>query len=239
MTETPDQPSQPAGTATSPPPAAEPTGRLAAVALGIAIAAGVVFIVAAIFFSGFALGCSNRHGGHYGARGMNFPGSGSRPGSASAAPLSGDFSNLTVDPNVVTDSTAFSAATTVLDPDGQPGVSTIYAHRDGTRQITNNVLVLPDTASATSTISGFQAGLGGKIANAKSQPAAAGTGGTLVSGKSRDGTKSVTVLTFTERNTATEIEFDGPANDPAPNDLVTQYGQQQDSAIKTQLMSGQ
>jgi hypothetical protein len=42
----------------------------------------------------------------------------------------------------------------------------------------------------------------------------------------------VTVLSFTEGNVATTIEFDGPSNDPAPPDFVTELGQKQDTAIK-------
>jgi hypothetical protein len=38
----------------------------------------------------------------------------------------------------------------------------------------------------------------------------------MVSGTSAGGPGSATVLTFTEGNVATTIEFDGPPNDPAP-----------------------
>ena len=54
-------------------------------------------------------------------------------GSAAAAP--GDYSTLPVDPNVVTDSTAYSAAAPILNPNGQPGVTAVYTHRDGTRPL--------------------------------------------------------------------------------------------------------
>jgi hypothetical protein len=59
-----------------------------------------------------------------------------------------------------------------------------------------------------------------------------GTGGTLVSGTSPDGVQSVSVLTFTEGNAATTIEFDGPPNDPVPHDMAVDLGQKQDAAIK-------
>ena len=54
----------------------------------------------------------------------------------------------------------------------------------------------------------------------------------MVSGMSPDGTKSVTVLSFTEGNAATTIEFDGAPNDPAPSDLVLELGRKQDTAIR-------
>jgi hypothetical protein len=49
---------------------------------------------------------------------------------------------------------------------------------------------------------------------------------------SPDGSKSVTVLTFTQGNAATTIEFDGLPKDPAPVDLVLELGRKQDTAIR-------
>jgi hypothetical protein len=156
-------------------------------------------------------------------------------GGFNAAAAPGDYSTLPVDPNIVTDSLAYTAAAPVLNPNGQPGVNTVYNHRDGSHQITNTILVLPDPAAATAAMNGSQANLTNTVTNSKTQPAQVGSGGTVVSGTSPDGSKSVTLLTFTEGNTATTIEFDGPPKDPAPADVVDQYGQQQDDAIKTQL----
>jgi hypothetical protein len=62
-----------------------------------------------------------------------------------------------------------------------------------------------------------------------------GTGGTVITGPSPDGTKSVSVLLFTEGNAAASIEFEGPAKDSVPLDMVTDYGQKQDTAIKDSL----
>jgi hypothetical protein len=49
---------------------------------------------------------------------------------------------------------------------------------------------------------------------------------------SPDGSKSVSVLSFAEGNTATTIEFDGTPKDPRPTDLVLELGQKQDTAIR-------
>jgi hypothetical protein len=152
---------------------------------------------------------------------------------AAAAPP-GDYSGLPVDPNVTTDSQAYTAAPPVLNPNGQPGVVATYNHRDGTRQIINTILVLPDPAAATAA---SQASINNKVNGAKTQKEPVGTGGTLVTGTSLDGSKSVRLLTFVEGNTATTIEFDGPPKDPAPIDVVQDYGDKQDAAIKAQLES--
>jgi hypothetical protein len=158
-------------------------------------------------------------------------------GFSTAAAQPGDFGAIPVSPNVITDSAAYTAAAPVLDPNGQPGVTTVYTHRDNTRQITNTILVLPDPQAATAELSQVQSGLGEKVSNGKTQSAAVGTGGTVVSGLSPDGTKSVSVLLFTEGNAAASIEFEGPKNDSVPMDMVVDYGQKQDTAIRDSLTS--
>jgi hypothetical protein len=149
-----------------------------------------------------------------------------------AAAQPGDFSTLPVDPNLITDSLAYNAAPPIFNPNGQPGVEAVYTHRDGSRQITSTILVLPDAQAATGALDGARAALAGKVANGKTQPAAVGSGGTMLTGMSPDASKSVTVLSFTEGNTATTIEFDGAPNDPAPSDLVLELGRKQDTAVR-------
>ncbi|MFG1931730.1 hypothetical protein ACGFK1_13895 [Mycobacterium sp. NPDC048908] len=147
-----------------------------------------------------------------------------------AAAQPGDLSTLPVDPNLITDSLAYNAAPAVFNPNGQPGVETVHTHRDGSRTITSNILVLSDAQAATAALEGARGQLA--VADGKSQPAAVGSGGAMLTGMSPDGSKSVTVLSFTEGNTATTIEFAGAANDPAPEDLVLELGRKQDTAIR-------
>lgn len=150
-------------------------------------------------------------------------------GMASAAAQPADYSRLPVDPNVLTDSLAYSMAPLDINPDGQQGVRAVYNHREGaSRQITTTILFLPDPAAATASLGGAAA----DVINQQSQPAPVGNGGTIVTGTSPDGVQSVAVLTFTEGNAATTIEFDGPPKDPVPQDLVIDLGQKQDEAIK-------
>src|SRR6201995_1896340 len=63
-----------------------------------------------------------------------------------------DFPALPVDPNIVTDSAAYTAAPPILNPNGQPGVETVFTHRDSTRTITDTILVLLDPAAATAAL---------------------------------------------------------------------------------------
>lgn len=152
---------------------------------------------------------------------------------AAAQPI--DYGALPVDPNAITDSTAYTATAPLLNPQGQPGVEAVYTHRDGTRQITDTILVLADAPAATAAMDQARSTLAGQVTASTTQPVSVGTGATIVSGTSPDGTRSVAVLTFTEGNAFTAIEFEGPPNDPAPVDLVTEYGQRQATAIRDAL----
>jgi hypothetical protein len=70
-----------------------------------------------------------------------------------------------------------------------------------------------------------------RVVNGKTQSAAVGNKGTVVSGTSPDGTQAVSVLRFVEGNTLATVEFAGPQRDPAPIDFIVDYGQHQDAAI--------
>jgi hypothetical protein len=153
-------------------------------------------------------------------------------GSAAADPA--DYTVLLVNPNDVTDSMAYSAAAPVQNPNNQQGVSAVYSHRDG-RQITETVLVLPDAAGAAAAMNASQGDAANRIANEKTQPVQVGTGGTLLTGSSADGSKSMSLLLFTQGNAAATVEFDGPPKDPAPTEFVVDFGQKQDTAIRNAL----
>jgi hypothetical protein len=153
-------------------------------------------------------------------------------GSASAAP---DYGTLPVNPNVITDSTAYVPTPPVSDPDGQQGVRQEFNHRDGSRGITTTILVLPSAQAATDAMNAWRDGLGSVVTNPTSGPVPVGAGGTWVTGVSPNGTQSVGVLMFTRGNAAVDVQFDGPLNDPVPPDLATQYGDDQVAAIDRQL----
>lgn len=145
-------------------------------------------------------------------------------GSAAAQP---DLNTLPVDPNLLTDSLAYSSVPFVLNPNGQQGIKAEYNHREGgTRSITTSILLYPNEQAALASLSAAAAGVG----NPRKIPAPVGDNGTLVAGTSPNG-GSTSVLTFTQGNAATTIEFDGPINDPAPDEFVIDLGKKQDTAI--------
>ncbi|AQA01832.1 hypothetical protein BVC93_04565 [Mycobacterium sp. MS1601] len=145
------------------------------------------------------------------------------------------YAALPVDPNIISDSTAYIGQPPVLDPGGQPGVEQTFAHRDNSRQIVDTVLVAPNPQAAAGALQNMQAELPSLVAAPTTEPVDVGENGSVSTGLSPDGSQSVSVLLFTRGTTATEVQFSGAANDPVPLDLVVLYGQQQDQAIRQQL----
>lgn len=144
-----------------------------------------------------------------------------------------EFANLLINPNDMTDPDfVFTAKEPPqADPGGQPGVAAVFTHNDGSREIRDTILVLADAAAATAALEKAKASLGDSVKGGTPAPAEVGTGGTLASGSSPDGSKSVSVLLFTEGRAFTTLQFTGPPKDPAPADFVTEVGQKQATVI--------
>ncbi|OFJ55514.1 hypothetical protein FZ046_10495 [Mycolicibacterium grossiae] len=149
-----------------------------------------------------------------------------------AASAVADPATLPVDPNVVTDSTAYIAQQPILDPNGQRGVEQTFTHRDGSRQITDTIVMLADPQAAVASLEANRSDAASMVVRQTSTPVPVGENGTVITGTSPDGSHAVTVLLFTRGATSAEIAFQGGPNDPVPNDLVIDYGQRQDDAIQ-------
>jgi len=160
------------------------------------------------------------------------------PTSAVAAPTTSavpaDYINLLIKETDIVAPEAFTAKPPIPNPGGQPGVATSFSNADGSHVIGDTILVFADEATANTALEAAKAALGQSV-NGTPQPADIGTGGTMASGASPDGSKSVTVVLFTEGKTFTTLEFDGPVAAEAPEDFVTDVGQKQDAAIKAGL----
>jgi len=151
-------------------------------------------------------------------------------GTGSAA--ADDYTSWVIDPNVVVDTLAYTADAPAPNPGGLPGATVVYNHRDG-RTITDSVWMLADPAAATAAVAQAQSTV--TILNPKMEPVAVGTGGQLISGTSPDGTKSRSLLSFTEGKAASTIEFTGPLNDPVPTEVAIEIGGAQDALIKSKM----
>ena len=121
------------------------------------------------------------------------------------------------------------------NPNGRPGAEVLLVNEQQTKAINILLIALDDKSAGASALSDAQAGLAKTVSPGPSQPSIVGTGGTVVSGNSPDGKKSVTVLLFTEGATLARIEFDGLPGVPAPADFVTNVGQKQAIALRVGL----
>jgi hypothetical protein len=154
--------------------------------------------------------------------------------SSSAQAQPADYTELLIKATDINAPEVFTASPPVQNPNGTPGVATSFSNPDGTHVIGDTILVLPDPSAAASALDSAKTALGGSV-NGTPGPSDIGSGGTTVSGNSPDGTKSVTVLLFTQGRAFTTLEFDGPANAAVPPDFVTDVSQKQVTAIKNGL----
>jgi hypothetical protein len=131
--------------------------------------------------------------------------------------------------------TGFIAGAPETSPKGKPGVVGVFKSQDGSRQITDTVLVLTDEAAAKSALAASVAGIGRSVSIPTPQSFSVGDNGTLFSGSSPDQSKSVTVVMFTQGRAFITLEFDGAPNDPVDADFANDVGKKQDAAVKAGL----
>ena len=164
----------------------------------------------------------------------------STAGSQSSSPEaeSGGYAKLLIKAeDIALPGDTFTAAPPTQNPNRKAGVATVFSNQGDTREIGDTILILPDPAGAATALDGAKASLGNSVTGGEPQPAEVGAGGTIVSGTSPDGSKSVTVVLFTEGKAFVTLEFDGKPDDPVPPDFATGIGQKQDAAIKSGLPS--
>ena len=155
--------------------------------------------------------------------------------SSSAPAQPSDYTGLLIrETDISAGGEPFIAMAPTPNPNGQPGVAGEFRNQSGTRVIGDTILILPDASAAATALENAKGALGSTVTGTP-QPAAVGTGGTIVSGTSPDGAKAVTVLLFTEGKAFTTLEFDSAPDDPVPPDGVIDLGQKQDTAIKNGL----
>jgi hypothetical protein len=162
--------------------------------------------------------------------------SSSSSASSSASAAGADYGNLLIKAtDIELPGDTFTAEQPQLNPGGVPGVSTNFNNQAQTRVIGDTIVVLPDETGASTALAGSLKAMNQAVVNGQPTSAPVGTGGTITSGTSPDGSKAVTVLLFSEGKAVATMEFDSAPNDPVPADFVTAVGQKQDDAIKAGL----
>ena len=160
----------------------------------------------------------------------------SPPQSTPAGRVAPDYRRLLIEPgDINTGTDTFATRSSTTNPGGSDGVSALFVNQHDTRAIGDTILILPDSAAATTTLNTTVSAIGTIITGGRPQPSPVGTGGTVVSGTSPDGSKAVTVLLFTEGRAVVRLEFDSAPGDPMPPQVVTDVGKQQEIAVRTGL----
>jgi hypothetical protein len=167
-------------------------------------------------------------------------------GPTSSAPARpSDYTGLLIQATDIDAPVPFTAGPPTSNPNGQPGVAITFstqphpADENGLTveevRIRDTIQVLPDPAAATSALNSAKTGQGSVVGDPKTDSTNVGTDGAILSGKSPDGSKGVTVLLFTEGRGFVTLEFEGPVDSSPPPDFVTDVGQKQDAAVKKGL----
>ena len=144
-----------------------------------------------------------------------------------------DYTRLLIqDRDISEPNDTYTAQSPISNPDGRPGAEVLLVNQNQTKAINVLLVGLPTPADGPSALGEAVANLAKTVTGSAPQPSPVGTGGTVVTGTSPDGTKSVTVLLFTEGATLARIEFDGVAGQPAAPAFVTDVGQKQDIALR-------
>lgn len=162
------------------------------------------------------------------------------PTSASGAAQPSDFSNLLIKAtDIVVPGDSFNAPKTRQLTDPAPGIEGVFLNQNGSRSITDSLLVYPDQAAADKDrdplTKSYVDPQNGAIKGGTPAPADVGTGGTIISGPSADGSKAKTSVIFGEGKVVALVEFESAPNDPVPADIALDVARKQDAAIKAGL----
>jgi len=129
----------------------------------------------------------------------------------------------------------FYSGPVVHDPGGKPGVSKTYTSWD--RTLVATIVVLSNASAAAGALNQAKADLPRVVTGATAESVPVGSGGTVVSARSPDGSKSVSVLLFTEGKTFTTYEITSDSGDPVSTDFLVPVGQEQDARLKASNVS--
>lgn len=121
-----------------------------------------------------------------------------------------------------------------LNPGGNPGAAQVYASPDGKQQIIDTILVFPDVAAAASNFDSNSKTMN-EVTTGTPEPVEVGDNGVMAAGTSPDGTKSVTVVLFSQGKALVSLNFEGEPADPVPPDVAVDIATKQAAAIEAGL----
>ena len=164
------------------------------------------------------------------------------PTSSSGAAQPSDYSNLLIKAtDIVVPGDSFTGPKTRQLTDPAPGIEGVFTNQAGSRTVIDSLLVYPDPVAADkdrdSLTKSYVDPQNGAIKGGTPAPADVGTGGTIISGPSADGTKAKTSVIFGEGKVVALVEFESAPNDSVPPEVALDVARKQDAAIKAGLPS--
>lgn len=162
--------------------------------------------------------------------------SSSATSSAEASPTAeapADYSGLLIKASDI-DPSLTEAGPPMLNPNGVSGVGQGFLNPAKNENIYDTIVVTDDPDAAARGLEGLKSDLPKKVTGAP-QPADVGTGGTIASGTSPDGSKAITEVMFTEGRAVVNLEFESPANDPIQPETAIAIARMQHDAVKKGL----
>lgn len=125
----------------------------------------------------------------------------------------------------------FTLVTSQAPPAGK-GITGIFVTADGTRQVGDTIIVLPNADAAKTALTAAEGAAKDAIEGATVKSLDVGDGGQVFTGTTGSGAKASVELLFTEGNALVSIEFDGQKGDTVPDAVLAQVANAQDAAIK-------
>ncbi len=151
-----------------------------------------------------------------------------------------DYSRLLLQPGDLSDAEdTFAVRSTSSDPGGFPGASALFVNEEDTRAVADTVVIYPDAATASTTLREALPSIDKVVAGATPRPAPVGADGTMAVGTSPDGTKSATLLVFTQGPALVRLEFQSALGDATTDEFVINIGKMQQIALRTGLPAPQ
>ena len=197
---------------------------------------GIAATVAVIALTGAACSSNSSSKSSSSSSSSSATTSSSKAETTSAAAAATDYTTLLIKPeDIVVPNDTFVAEPPQLNPGGSDGVAVGFHNADQSRSIGDSIMILPDPEAAKTAMDGAVKALDQSIANPSPQPVQVGDNGVIASGTSPDGSKAVTVVTFTQGKGFVVMQFDSPPGDAPGNDFATALAQKQAENIKTGL----
>jgi hypothetical protein len=197
---------------------------------------GIAATVAVIALTGAACSSNSSSTSSSSSSSSSATTSSSKAETTSAAAAATDYTTLLIKPeDIVVPNDTFVAEPPQLNPGGSEGVAVGFHNADQSRSIGDSIMILPDPEAAKTAMDGAVKALDQSIANPSPEPVQVGDNGVIASGTSPDGSKAVTVVTFTQGKGFVVMQFDSPPGDAPGNDFATALAQKQAENIKAGL----